>query len=63
MRSYSALASAVLLASLAMSALASPTTIGVFFDVGATDCDITVAPFSTFNLYVIAVLGTGLTYL
>jgi hypothetical protein len=41
-----------------MSADASPTTIGVFFDAGATDCDASVAPFSTFNVYVSAILGT-----
>jgi hypothetical protein len=50
--------SALVVASLAMSADASPTTIGVFFDPAATDCDIAVAPFSTFNVYVSAVLGT-----
>jgi hypothetical protein len=58
MRRLRALAFIALLASLAMSADASPTTIGVFFDAMATDCDASVAPFETFNVYVSAVLGT-----
>jgi hypothetical protein len=49
---------AVLVASIAVSALASPTTIGVFFDAAATDCDTSVDPFMPFTVYVSAVLGT-----
>lgn len=53
-----ALASAALVVLLAQVAVASPTTIGVFFDAEATDCDASVAPFSTFNVYANAILGT-----
>ena len=53
-----ALASAALVVWLAEAAAASPTTIGAFFDVEATDCDASVVPFSPFNVYVSAVLGT-----
>lgn len=36
---------------------ASASSIGVFFDPAATDCDLSVAPLSTFDIYVSAVLG------
>jgi len=58
MGSFRFIASAALVASLGTSAEASPTTIGAFFDPDATDCDASVAPFSPFNVYVSAVLGT-----
>lgn len=54
---------ALLLTALALSGLlvtpagASGSSIGVFFDPDATDCDISVAPLSTFNVYVSAILG------
>lgn len=37
--------------------IASPTSIGVFFDAEATECDASVAPFSPFTVYVSAILG------
>jgi len=49
---------AVMIASFSMSAAASPTSIGVFFDTDATDCDTSVLPYWPFNVYVSAVLGT-----
>jgi len=58
MRRFFVLASVGLAVSFAVSTGASPTTIGTFFDAAATDCDTAVAPFSTFNVYVSAVLGT-----
>lgn len=58
MRCVSLVTSAILVAGLATSASASTSTIGAFFDAEATDCDIEVAPFSEFNVYVSAVLGT-----
>jgi hypothetical protein len=51
-------APAVLVAALATSAGASPSSIGAFFDAEATDCDISVAPFSVFNVYISVVLGS-----
>jgi len=48
----------VLVALLVTHVAASPTTIGVFFDTAATDCDASVTPFVPFNVYVSVVLGT-----
>jgi hypothetical protein len=58
MRRFLLLTSVGLAVSFAVTADASPTTIGVFFDAAATDCDTIVAPLSAFNVYVSAVLGT-----
>jgi hypothetical protein len=52
------IATAVIIASLTMSAAAAPTSIGVFFNPDATDCDASVVPNWPVNLYVSAVLGT-----
>jgi hypothetical protein len=41
-----------------MSAGASPTSIGAFFDVDAADCESSVVQFVPFNVYLSAVLGT-----
>jgi hypothetical protein len=49
---------AVLVFLFARVAAASPTTIGVFFDADATDCDASVTPSEPFNVYVSAALGT-----
>ena len=58
MRCVSLATSTILVAGLATFAGASTSTIGAFFDAEATDCDIAVSPFFTFNVYVSAVLGT-----
>jgi len=43
---------------LATSAVASPTSIGVFFDPEASDCDFVAEAFVPFNVYLSATLGT-----
>ena len=52
------IAVAVMVAWLPASAASSPSSIGVFFDADATDCDASVSPFWPFNVYLSAVLGT-----
>jgi len=55
---YAELLTALTLSGLLVTSVgASGSTIGVFFDPGATDCDISVAPLSPFSIYVSAVLG------
>ena len=49
---------AVLLSLQANLSFGSPTSIGVFFDADATDCDMAAQPFTPFNVYLTAVLGT-----
>jgi hypothetical protein len=39
---------------------ASPTSVGIFFDVDATDCDASVPQWAEFYLYVAAILGTDI---
>jgi len=50
----------VLLLTLASNAAASPSSIGVFFDANATDCDASVPYGSEFHIYVAAILGTDI---
>jgi hypothetical protein len=49
---------AAMLLTLASTAAASPSSIGVFFDAGATDCDATIPYASIFEVYVVALPGT-----
>jgi len=49
---------AVLLSLQASLSFGSPTSIGVFFDADAADCDMAAQPFTPFNVYLTAVLGT-----
>jgi hypothetical protein len=53
-----AIALAVLLGFQASLSLGSPTSIGVFFDAEATDCDMAAEPFTPFNVYLTAILGS-----
>jgi hypothetical protein len=48
---------AIFLAALADSRVVAATSIGVFFDSDATDCDQAVEAFTPFNVYVIGTLG------
>jgi hypothetical protein len=61
MKCFQLFAVAALVLCLAASTRASDSTIGVFFDLGADDCDFSISPYppySPFDVYVSAVLGT-----
>ena len=53
-----AIASAFAVALFAVSASGSPSSVGVFFDADATDCDASAAAFMPFTVWLCATLGT-----